>query len=298
MNKQQSNQQLAISCSVLTQVNQVVKVLNLFSCTDDSLNKTPNLEDFWELETIGIKDPLTLTDDDKALARFNEYICFKDGRYQVQWLWKCENPDLPENFDVVMSRFKSLERCLQRNKDLMRKYDDVIQNQVKQGIIQRGLDTTEGRNLKHYLSYHPVLTSAKHTTKLRVVYDASLKAKKGDNSLNDCLYCGPILLSDLCGILMLLRLREYPIVILTDIKKAFLCVGIQEKDRDVTRLLWLKDPNNIGNIQRNLEIYRFCRISFGIVCSPFLLSATIKFHLNQFGTSLVSYIRENIYFDK
>ena len=295
MNKQQSGQQLVTSCSVLTQVNQVVKVLNLFSCTDDSFNKTPNLEDFWELETIGIRDPLTLTDDDKALAKFNESICFKDGRYQVQWPWKCENPDLPENFDVVMSRFKSLERRLQRNKDLMRKCDDVIQNQVKQGIIERVLDTTEGRNLKHYLSHHPVLTPAKHTTKLRVVYDASLKAKKGDNSLNDCLYRGPILLPDLCG--MLLHLRQYPIVILADIEKAFLQVGIQEKDRDVTRFLWFKDPNNIGNIQRNLEIYRFCRIPFGIVCSPFLLSATIKFHLNQYGTSLASYIRENIYVD-
>ena len=31
INKQQSNQQLVTSCSVLTQVNQVVKVLNLFS---------------------------------------------------------------------------------------------------------------------------------------------------------------------------------------------------------------------------------------------------------------------------
>ena len=187
----------------------MVKVLNWFSCTDDSLNKTPNLEeDFRELETIGIRDPLTLTNDDEALAKFNESICFKDGRYQVQWPWKCKNPDLPENFDVVMSRFKSLERRLQRKKDLMRKYDDVIQNQVKQGIIETVLDTTEGRNFKHYLSHHPVLSSAKHTTKLRVVYDASLKAKKGDNSLNNCLHCGPILSPDLCG--MLLRLRKYP----------------------------------------------------------------------------------------
>ena len=109
MNYQQSNQRLVTSCS---QVNQEVKVLNLISCTDDSLDKTPNLEDFWELETIGIKDPLTLTHDDKALAKLNESICFKDGRYKVQWPWKCENPNLPENFDAGMSRFKSLERRL------------------------------------------------------------------------------------------------------------------------------------------------------------------------------------------
>ena len=48
----------------MTQGNQVVKVMNLFSCSDESLTKTPNLEDFWTLETIGIKDPVTLTDDE------------------------------------------------------------------------------------------------------------------------------------------------------------------------------------------------------------------------------------------
>ena len=273
----------------MTQVNQTVKVMNLFLCSDDSLNKTPNLEDFWALETIGINDPLTLTNDDKALMKFNESICFRDGRYQAQWPWKCENSDLPENFDVVMSRFKSLERRLQRNKDLLRRYDDVIQNQVKQGIIKRAVNITEGGNLKHYLSHHSVLTPAKNTTKLRVVYDALLKDKKGDNSWNDCLYRGPIFLPDLCGIL--LRLRQYPIVMLADIEKAFLQVGFQEKDGDVTRFLWFKDKNDVGNFQRNLEIYRFCRIPFG---SPFLFSAAIKFHLNQSGTSLASYIREKI----
>ena len=44
---------------------------------------------------------LTLTDDNKALMKFNESICFRDGRYQVQWPWKCENPDLPENFMLL-----------------------------------------------------------------------------------------------------------------------------------------------------------------------------------------------------
>ena len=167
-----------------------MKVLNLFSSSDESLTKTPNLEDFWALETIGIGDPLVLTDDDKALKQFNKSLCFKDGRYQIQWPWKCEDPNLPENFDIAVSRIKSLGRRFQRNRDLLRRYDDVIQNQVRQGMIERVVEGMEKGNLKHYLAHHPVL-------KLRMVYDASLKAKKGDNSLNDCLYRGLILLPDL-----------------------------------------------------------------------------------------------------
>ena len=65
-------------------------------------------------------------------------------------------------------------------------------------MIERVAERMEKGNLKHYLAHHPVLTPTKNTTKLRVVYDASLKAKKGDNNLNDCLYHGPILLPDLC----------------------------------------------------------------------------------------------------
>ena len=44
------------------------------------------------------------------------------------------------------------------------------------------------------------------------------------SSLNECLHRGPVILPDLCGILI--RFRIYPIVVLADIEKAFLQVGI------------------------------------------------------------------------
>jgi len=89
---------------------------------------------------------------------------------------------------------KSLARRFERDSDLLRKYNEVIQSQVKQGMI-------EG-TLKHYLPHHPVLTPAKNTTKLQVVYDASINSKKGVKSLHECLYRGPVLLPDLRGILL------------------------------------------------------------------------------------------------
>ena len=88
---------------------------------------------------------------------------------------------------------------------------------------------------KHYLPHHPVVTPSKSTTKLRIVYDASTKAKKGDKSLNECLYRGPVLLPDLCGVLLHFRVQS--IVLLADIEKVFLQVAIQESNRDVTRFL-------------------------------------------------------------
>ena len=132
---------------------------------------------------------------------------------------------------------KALAKRFQRDEELFVKYDEVISSQVKQGIIKKLVMATKVER-KHYLLHHPVVTPSKSTTNLRIVYDASIKAKRGDKNLNECLYRGPVLLLALCGIL--LRFRIQPTVLLTDIEKAFLQVGIQESDPDITRFLWLR----------------------------------------------------------
>ena len=74
-----------------------------------------------------------------------------------------------------------------------------------------------------------MLRSDKATTKLRVVYDASLKTS--GPSLNECLYKGPKfhqLILDL-----LIRFRSYKVTLIADVEKAFLMIAVDEKDRDV-----------------------------------------------------------------
>ena len=55
INKQKSNQQLVFSCSVMTQVNQTVKVLNLFSCSDDSLREHQTLKIFGHWKPLELR---------------------------------------------------------------------------------------------------------------------------------------------------------------------------------------------------------------------------------------------------
>lgn len=128
---------------------------------------------------------------------------------------------------------------------------------------------------KHYLPHHSVLRLGKAITKVCIVYDAFARIHGNVNSLNECLHHGSVLLPDLCG--LLLRLWLYSIVILEN-KEV-----IQEFERDITRFLWLRDLSNMNVSENNLIVFRFCRIPFGLVCSPFLLGTTVKSTFNSKG---------------
>ena len=134
----------------------------------------------------------------------------------------------------------------------------------------------------------------KATTKVRVVYDASAKARKDVQSLNECLYRGPVMLQDLIGILLRFCLNKVAVV--ADIEKAFLQIGLNENAKDVTRFFWLKDITRLTT-ENNIQVYRFCRVPFGIILSSFLLGATLDHHLDTFKSQTAENIRNNIYVD-
>ena len=266
---------------------------NCFSLPDSSMPTTPSLEDFWSLEKIGITDTYLESDDMKAMQDLSNSIKYEDSRYWVTWPWKETEIYLPENFELAKGRLKSLVHKLQRNPELLRKYDDIIRDQTERNVIEKvEEETSESR--KHYIPHHAVVTPSKTTTKVRVVYDASARTQKDNPSLNDCLYRGPVILENLCGLLMRFRFNE--VAILADIKKAFLQVGLQARDRDVTRFLWLKDITD-QNIKGNVQIYRFCRVPFGVVSSPFLLAGTIQHHLQNESNSIAEKIKDSLYVD-
>ncbi|WP_435316551.1 hypothetical protein, partial [Klebsiella pneumoniae] len=65
-------------------------------------------------------------------------------------------------------------------------------------------------------------------------------------------------------------------------------------DRDYTRFLWLKDP-----YVTKLEpiAYRFKSVLFGACCSPFLLQATIDYHLQHSDDPLAEILKSSFYVD-
>ena len=123
-----------------------------------------------------------------------------------------------------------------------------------------------------------------------MVFDASMKPNPMANSVNECMFTGPPLQPRLWDIMI--RARVASNVLLADIQKAFLQVGIRDEDRDAFRFLF--------NLNGNEEHLRFRRVPFGVEASPFMLGATIEHHLDQQPAefeSTVNELQENTYVD-
>ena len=102
---------------ILTYGNEIQRESSMLTQADKSLPLKPNMEDFWNLESIGINDCPVELDDNIALNKFKETLRYENGRYTVAWPWKDEKPDLPENRALALGRLKSLIRRMKDNPD-------------------------------------------------------------------------------------------------------------------------------------------------------------------------------------
>ena len=71
----------------------------------------------------------------------------------------------------------------------MSTYKNLNTKQLKEGIIESAPETPKGRVF--YIPNKPLVREAAETTKVRIVYDASVTAYPEATSLNNILYAGP-----------------------------------------------------------------------------------------------------------
>jgi hypothetical protein len=117
-----------------------------------------------------------------------------------------------------------------------------------------------------YLPHHPIIKPESSTTKVRVVFNASHSSSNG-RSLNDVLYPGPALQSDLTILLLQWRLHKY--VFCSDITKMYRQIWVHPEHQKYQRILFRScstDP---------IQDFELKTVTFGVNCAPFLAIRTL-----------------------
>ena len=244
----------------------------------------------WELESVGINPTAPSIEDDRVYRNYVKSVEYRDGQYFVRLPWKENCPLLPTNYRMALGQVYSLRRNLSKVPGRLDAYHGIIQDQLKQGFVEKVPDAVVGNNT-HYIPHHGVLKDS-DTTPLRIVYNCSAKEGRDSPSLNDCLIKGPSLSEKLGDVLLKFRVNEFAFC--ADISKAFLRVGLQNVDRDFVRFLWFRDPQNP---EAGLDTYRFASVLFGSTSSPFLLMATLDYHWSKSDSPFKNLIARSFYMD-
>ncbi|XP_068205292.1 uncharacterized protein [Palaemon carinicauda] len=257
-----------------------------------------DLDILWNLDKVGIDGNELKEHDRKVLEDFESTIVYSEmeKQYFVALPWKSNKSRLPSNFGRALGRVKQQCAKFQKDEAYLNHYQKILKDQEDRGFIERVdknnvvenchylahhsvdrgfIERVDKNNVVencHYLAHHSVQKDSA-TTPIRIVFDCSWRQDRNGLSLNDCLWTGPHITTDLLKVLLQFRTNNYACI--SDIEKAFLMVKLRE-DRNYTRFLWLQDSTDPNS---ELMIYRFRVVSFGATCSPFLLNATIKSHL-------------------
>ncbi|GFU29127.1 integrase catalytic domain-containing protein [Trichonephila clavipes] len=235
------------------------------------------LRRFWEIESLGILDKGSVTlgnGDEEILSEFDKSVNFVDGRYGVNLPWKPGMREvLQNNKTVARKRYEGLVRRFKCDHELFCEYKDVIDDYVREGIVERTSCDSLLDSQGFYLPHHAVIRSDKTTSRIRIVFDGSAH-EDGQSSLNQSLYTGPNLHPNILE--LLLCFRKSPVAFTADVKSAFLHIELDFRDRDFTRFFWTENLNN------EPYVLNFTRVLFGLRPSPYLLAATLKYHFKKY----------------
>ena len=97
-------------------------------------------------------------------------------RRETGLLWKHGHDILPNNKPGSLRRMENLVKKLQREPGLLAQHDEVIQDQLTEGIVEKVTSDPVGREV--YIPHKPVIRDAAESTKFRIVFDASARSKR------------------------------------------------------------------------------------------------------------------------
>lgn len=182
---------------------------------------------------------------------------------------------LPKNNDIVLSesmmqaskRLASMERKFKNQPKLREDYTEFMEDYERRGHMTPIAEEEDTAGETYVIPHQSVEKPDSLTTELRVVFDASCKTTTGF-SLNDKLLPGPNLQGDLFDIITRFRTHRY--VMTADVEKMYRHILVDEKDRDLQRILWRSDST------QPVKIYRLNTVSYGTSSATYLAMGCLR----------------------
>ena len=219
-----------------------------------------------------------VADTDKSIIKHVlDNISVENNRIVVPALWDDSViHKLPNNFWLAYNLLHSVRKKLDMER--LEQYDSVIIQQLQDGILVQSSPVADLKRDKNasFIAHNAVFKPEAESTKCRVVLLSNLCEKgSGDNlSHNQVSIPGPQLNNKIVTTCTLYRFNKFLLVY--DIEKAFLQLGLKPDDSNKLNILWFKDIKN-GNY--DLVAYKFNRLPFGLRFSPFLLMISLYYVL-------------------
>nr|XP_012135024.1 PREDICTED: uncharacterized protein LOC105661809 [Megachile rotundata] len=217
------------------------------------------LEQFWKVENVTVEQKDNIDDCElhfQTTTRRDE-----TGRFIVQIPFNDKIGKLGSTRHSAENRLRSLENKFSRQPQLREEYVKFLTEYEPLGHMSRVPNSEIDTGLSFYFPHHAV------TTKLRVVFDGSVKTSTGI-SLNDTQKVGPTVQSELIDIL--LRFRIYKYVLSADIEKMYKQILVEPKQRSLQRILWRSSRD------APVEVYELNTVTYGTASVPFLATRVLK----------------------
>ena len=258
---------------------------------DDDEALSQQVEKFWKTDFVDLISSSKVSmsvEDERALRIMEESSKKVSGHYQIALPWRQQPPYLRNN------RILADRRMQLHDHKLFESYRATIHDYISKGNARRvpkeELDVV-GKPLG-YLPHHAVINPNK-PEKLRVVFDCAARYK--GTSLNDQLLSSPDLTNSLFGALV--RFRQEPVALSSDIEAMFHQVMVDPKDVDALRFLWWPDDDlSKQPVEFRMKIHLFGSTS-SPSCASFGLRKTAQENAGDFGHEVVDTVLKNFYVD-
>ncbi|XP_066244730.1 uncharacterized protein [Euwallacea similis] len=249
------------------------------------------LSRFWEIEE-GFSSQSSQSEEEIACENhFNQHtVRLESGRFLVHIPLKSSSDDLGDSFHQAKRQFFALERKLDSNPNLKSQYVEFMNEYIKLGHMQKVSNAMLHKHA-YYMPHHAVVRDEARTTRLRVVFNCSMKTSTGV-SFNDLQMIGPTIQKDLMSIL--LRFRQHRYVVAADVEKMYRQILIEPNQRPLQRILWR------DNAQIPVEVYELKTVTYGTSSAPFLAIRCLfqlAFECEKSNARVSQVIKNDMYVD-